>query len=41
MEAQGDSTSFQTPHVAGAIVILAVLGLVLLNRLTLNVAIGR
>lgn len=41
MEADGGSTSFETAHVAGGIVILALLALIALNRLTLNVAIGK
>lgn len=39
MEANGQG--MQTAHVSGGIVLLALLALVLLNRVTLNVAVGR
>jgi len=39
MDANGQG--MQTAHVSGAIVILALGALILLNRLTLNVAVGR
>jgi hypothetical protein len=41
MEANGNSTGFQTAHVSGGLVLVALLGLILLNRATLNVSIGR
>jgi hypothetical protein len=41
MEANGASTSLQTAHVSGGVVLIALLGLVLLNRATLNVSLGR
>ncbi len=37
MQANGRSTSMDTPVVQGGIVLLALLGLILLNRVTANV----
>jgi hypothetical protein len=37
MQATGNDTSFDTAQVAGAIVLLALVGLVLLNRATVNI----
>lgn len=37
MEATGRSTAVDTPYVVGGMVLLAVLGLFLLNRLVANV----
>jgi len=39
--ADANGQGMQTAHVAAGIAILALLGLVLLNRITLNVAVGR
>lgn len=41
MQAQGDSGGFDIPMVSGGIVIVALLGLILMNRLTVNVSLGR
>lgn len=41
MQADGNSTSVNTEYVVGGIVLLALLALILLNRATLNVSVGK